>query len=179
MGRDEANSARLHQAREALACELDATGDLIGYDRRRDALKAWSIPIDEWRGLTVIDALMRMGLVVGILGLGIVALRIVTERRHMIGILRAIGYKRRSVILALLTESAVTATIGTAVGIVAGVTMGYLFYRQSDSQPGFGIDLASIGSVLGLIYLAVLLVTLGPAWRASRPPPADAVRHTE
>jgi len=30
----------------------------------------------------------------------------------------------------------------------------------------------SIGGVLGLIYLAVLLVTLGPAWRASRLSPA-------
>lgn len=129
--------------------------------------------------LSVIDVLMRMGIVVGILGLGIVALRAVTERRHVIGILRAIGYKRRDVILALLAESAVTATIGAGVGIVAGLAMGYLFYRQGDPHSGFGIDLASIGGVLGLIYLAVLLVTLGPAWRASRLPPADAVRHTE
>jgi len=129
--------------------------------------------------LSVIDVLMRMGLVVGILGLGIVALRVVTERRHVIGILRAIGYKRRTMILALLTESAVTTTIGAAVGIVAGVAMGYLFYRQGNSHSGFGIDLASIGSALGLIYLAVLLVTVGPAWRASRIPPAEAIRHTE
>jgi putative ABC transport system permease protein len=128
---------------------------------------------------STIDVLMRMGLVIGILSLGIVALRIVTERRHVIGVLRAIGYKRRDVMLGLLTESAVTATIGAVVGIVVGVTMGYLFYRQNDSQPGFGIDLASIGGVLGLIYLAVFLVTLGPAWRASRLPPAEAVRYTE
>jgi putative ABC transport system permease protein len=129
--------------------------------------------------LSVIDVLMRMGIVVGILGLGIVALRAVTERRHVIGILRAIGYKRRDVILALLTESAVTATIGAGVGIVTGLAMGYLFYRQGDPNSGFGIDLGSIGGVLGLIYLAVLLVTLGPAWRASRLPPADAVRHSD
>jgi putative ABC transport system permease protein len=128
---------------------------------------------------STIDVLMRMGLVVGILALGIVALRTVTERRHVIGVLRAMGYKRRDVMFGLLTESAVTATIGAVVGIVVGVTMGYLFYRQSDSQPGFGIDLASIGGVLGLIYLAVLLVTIGPAWRASRLPPAEAVRYTE
>ena len=128
--------------------------------------------------LLVIDVLMRMGLAVGILGLGIVAMRAGTERRHVIGILRAIGYKRRSIILGLLGESAVSATIGAGVGIVAGISMGYLFYRQSDSRPGFGVDLASIGSVLELIYLAVLLVTLGPAWRASRVPPAEAVRHT-
>jgi putative ABC transport system permease protein len=139
-------------------------------DRADRANRAW---------LSVIGALIRMGLVVGILGLGIVALRTVTERRHAIGIMRAIGYKRRGVILALLTESAVTATIGTAVGVVAGITMGYLFYRQSDSQPGFGLDLAGTGNLLGLIYLAVVLVTIGPAWRASRLPPAEAIRSTE
>jgi putative ABC transport system permease protein len=129
--------------------------------------------------LSVIDVLMRMGLVVGILGMGIVALRVVAERRHVIGILRAIGYKRRNVILALLTESAVTATIGAAVGISAGIATGYLFYRQDESGTGFGIDLASIGSLLALIYLAVLLVTAGPAWQASRLPPSEAVRHAE
>ena len=128
--------------------------------------------------LLVIDVLMRMGLAVGILGLGIVAMRTGTERRPVIGILRAIGYKRRSIILGLLGESAISATIGAGVGIVAGISMGYLFYRQSGSRPGFGIDLPSIGGVLGLIYLGVLLVTLGPAWRASRLPPAEAVRHT-
>lgn len=128
---------------------------------------------------STIDVLMRMGLVVGILSLGIVALRIVTERRHVIGVLRALGYKSREVMAGLLAEAAVTTTIGAVVGMAVGVPMGYLFYRQQDNQPGFGIDFASIGGVLGLIYLAVLLVTLGPAWRASRLPPAEAVRYSE
>jgi putative ABC transport system permease protein len=128
---------------------------------------------------STIDVLMRMGLVVGILSLGIVALRIVVERRHVIGVLRAIGYKRVHVLSGLMAEATVTATIGAVVGIVVGLVMGYVFYRQQDTQAGFGVDLASIGGVLGLIYLAVLLVTLGPAWRASRLPPAEAVRYTE
>src|SRR5439155_22398645 len=128
---------------------------------------------------STIDVLMRMGLVVGILSLGIVALRIVVERRHVIGVLRALGYKKLHVLSGLMAEAAVTATIGAVVGIVVGVVMGYVFYRQQDSQPGFGIDFASLGGVLGLIYIAVLLVTLGPAWRASQLPPAEAVRYTE
>jgi putative ABC transport system permease protein len=128
---------------------------------------------------STIDVLMRMGLVVGILSLGIVAMRIVVERRHVIGVLRALGYKRMHVLWGLMAEATVTATIGAVVGIVVGVIMGYVFYRQQDSQPGFGIDFASLGGVLGLIYVAVLLVTLGPAWRASRLPPAEAVRYTE
>jgi putative ABC transport system permease protein len=129
--------------------------------------------------LSTIDVLIRMGLIVGILALGIVALRVVIERRHVIGVLRAMGYQRRAVVLGLLTESAVTATIGAVVGGVVGIATGYLFYRQSESPAGFGVDQGSLGGVLGLIYTAVLLVTLGPAWRAARLPPAEAVRHTD
>ena len=54
---------------------------------------------------SVIDVLMRMGLVVGILSLGILALRAVVERRHIIGVLRALGYRRRSVMAGLMIES--------------------------------------------------------------------------
>ena len=156
--------------RELFAAGVDADSVQSLLDQAERANRAF---------FSTIDVLMRMGLVIGILSLGIVALRVVTERRHVIGVLRAIGYKRRAVMAGLMTESAVTATIGVVVGMIVGVTMGYLFYRQQDSQPGFGIDWASIGGVLGIVYVAVLLVTLGPAWRASRLPPAEAVRYTE
>lgn len=128
---------------------------------------------------STIDILMRMGLVVGILSLGIVALRVVTERRQVIGVLRAIGYRRRRVMAGLLAEAGVTATIGVGVGATVGVIMGYIFYRQQENAPDFGIDWANFGGVLGLVYAAVLLVTLFPAWRASRLPPAEAVRYSE
>jgi putative ABC transport system permease protein len=149
--------------------------------RGADAVAVQALLDQEYQGsralILVIDALMRMGLTAGILGLGIVALRSAAERRQAIGILRAIGYRRRAILLGLLSESAVSATIGAAAGLVAGISMGYMFYRQSGSRPGFGIDLASIGGVLALIYLAVLAVTAGPAWRAARLPPAEAARH--
>ncbi len=73
---------------------------------------------------STIDILMRMGLIIGVLSLGIVALRVVTERRHVIGVLRAIGYKRRAVMAGLMTEAAVTASIGVLVGMVVGLMMG-------------------------------------------------------
>jgi len=128
---------------------------------------------------STIDVLMRMGLVVGILSLGIVALRMVVERRHVIGVLRALGYKQRAVMAGLMAEATATAMIGAIVGMGVGFTMGYLFYRQQDSQPGFGIDWANILGVLGLMFAAVLIVTVIPAWRASRLPPAEAVRYIE
>jgi hypothetical protein len=123
----------------------------------------------------MITVLMRMGLLVGVLGLGIVALRVATERRQVIGILRAIGYRRRDVALSLLVESAVVTTLGTVVGVVTGLAMGYALSRGSGSG-AFGIDIGLIGGVLAVVYLAAFAVTVLPAWQASRLPPARAVR---
>lgn len=128
---------------------------------------------------SVVEVLMRLGLVVGILSLGIVGLRTVVERRRAIGVLRAIGYRRRGVMAGLIVEAGMTASIGVAVGFVAGAIMGALFIRQFFEGTPYGLDGASIGTALALVYSAVVLVTLGPAWRASRLPPAEAVRHTE
>jgi putative ABC transport system permease protein len=128
---------------------------------------------------SVVDVLLRLGLVVGIASLGILGLRAVVERRHVIGVMRAIGYRRRAVMAGLMTEALVTTSIGVAVGFAAGVVMGYLFFRQFAEGNPFGIDGASMGTALALVYGAAFLVTLGPAWRASRLAPAEAVRYSE
>lgn len=128
---------------------------------------------------SIIDVLMRMGLVVGILSLGIVGARAVIERRHIIGVLRAIGFYRRAVLGGLMVEAAAVALIGSLVGLATGTLMGFMFYRQTDSQGPFGIHPPTILSALAVVFVAVLLVTLAPAYRASRLPPAEAVRHSE
>jgi putative ABC transport system permease protein len=128
---------------------------------------------------STIDILMRMGLVIGVLSLGIVALRVITERRHTIGVMRALGYRRKPVMAGLMTEAGMTVALGALVGCTVGIIMGWLFYRQQDSQPGFGLDWANLGGALALVFVSVLLVTFGPALRASRLPPAEAVRYSE
>ena len=82
-------------------------------------------------------------------------------------------------ITGLVAEAALTATIGVVVGLAAGALMGYLFDRLFLSGSPFGVDTASMGAALVAVYGAVLLVTIGPAWRVSRVPPAQAVRDSE
>jgi putative ABC transport system permease protein len=116
---------------------------------------------------------------VGILSLGILGLRAVVERRHAIGVMRALGYRRRGVMAGLMTEAVLTASIGVVVGVAAGTVMGYLFLLQFAEGNPFGLDGPSMFTALGLVYGSVILVTLWPAWRASRLPPAEAVRYSE
>lgn len=128
---------------------------------------------------SVIDVLMRMGLIVGILSLGILGLRAIVERRHLIGVLRAMGFFKRAVMGGLLVEAFVTTVLGIMVGCAVGITTGYIFYISFFEQSTFGIDKHNLWSAIGMVFIAVFLVTIGPAWRASRLPPAEAVRYTE
>ncbi len=69
------------------------------------------------------DVVLRLGLLVGVLSLGVLGLRAVVERRRMIGVLRAIGYRRRDIMTGLLAEATLTATIGVVVGLSVGIVM--------------------------------------------------------
>ncbi len=120
--------------------------------------------------------LMRVGLLVGVSSLGAVALRAVVERRRSIGMLRAVGYQPARVLVGLLVESAAVATAGLVVGVAAAYALGGVFNKVLANGAGFSPDLGSIALTMGLVYLAVLMVTLLPALRAARLRPADALR---
>ncbi len=69
---------------------------------------------------TLLQGFMSLGLVVGIAALGVISTRAVVERRHEIGILRAIGFRRSSVQAAFLLESSIVAILGIVIGSVSG-----------------------------------------------------------
>jgi len=119
--------------------------------------------------------LMRIGLLVGVSSLGAVALRAVIERRRSIGMLRAIGYQPARVLTGLLVETVAVATAGLAVGVAVAYALEGKF-NLAIAGAGFSLDVGEIGLTMGLVYLAVLLVTVVPALRAAQLRPAEALR---
>ena len=119
---------------------------------------------------------MGIGLLVGVLSLGILALRAVVERRRSIGMLRALGYRPDQVLGGILSEGLITATCGALVGIGVGVLMAALVLNVFRPGARVEIDASLLALIVGLIYLAVLAVTIPPALRASRLPPVEALR---
>ena len=111
---------------------------------------------------------------------------IITERRRELGLLRAIGAKRRQVARLILTESAVASGLGGFAGVALGVVLLRL-YRHSllfrfevinvpFVWPTVGSTiLVAVGCVL-MGALVGLLGALYPAWRASRQEPYDLIR---
>ncbi len=125
--------------------------------------------------LAMVEFMSRVALAVGVLALGIIGLRAAVERRRMLGTLRALGYRRSSVLAALLTEAGIVTTAGVLVGAGGGLVLNRLIFRE-----GFaGVDLRLLGATLAVTYAGVLVVTAWPAVRAARIPPAEAVRSAE
>ena len=123
---------------------------------------------------------MRMGMVIGILALAILALRAVVQRRRSIGVLRALGYRRREVVAGVMIEATLTTTCGALIGTVAGIAIAYLYLRGTISAVNpLGFNIGSLAITLALMFAAVLLATFGPALAAARTPPAQALRLQE
>lgn len=120
--------------------------------------------------------LMRVGLLVGILGLGAVALRAVIERRRAIGVLRAIGFQPPQVLTGMLIETALIASAGLAVGLAVAYGLGGPLFSKLSPNTNFRLDGGGFFLTVGLVYAAVLLVTFLPALRAARLRPAEALR---
>ena len=124
----------------------------------------------------MIRLVMGIGLLVGVLSLGILALRAVVERRRAIGMLRALGYRPGEVLAGIVSEALITATCGALVGIGVGVPISVVMINGYLPGATFEIDVSSLLLIVGLLYLAVLAVTIPPALRAARLPAVEALR---
>ncbi|MBW3588820.1 MAG: FtsX-like permease family protein [Actinobacteria bacterium] len=123
--------------------------------------------------------LLKMGLLIGVSGLAISAVRTVLERRHAIGILRALGFRRSMVAAWLLIESIIVATLGVLIGLGVGLLGTYLVITLQIDDYIFSVDWNQVTSTVLLIYAAVVIFTAIPALRAARLKPAEAVRYVE
>jgi putative ABC transport system permease protein len=117
---------------------------------------------------------------VGIAGLGVVMVRAVRERRHEIGMLRAMGFRTGIVRAAMLSESGLIAVQGTVIGAVLGLLTTRQLLSGSDSfgdvPPPFVVPWVGLLVILGLPLVASLAATAWPASRAAAIKPAVALR---
>jgi len=112
---------------------------------------------------------------------------VITERRRDIGMLRALGATRRTIIGAILTEGFLQGLLGSVIGILLGylLAIGVLKVAQGPLSTFINIKLGLPVIQPGLVAVSILLgvgVTLLsgliPAWNASRVSPLEALRPT-
>ena len=110
-------------------------------------------------------------------GIGVMAIMTisVTERTREIGVRKAIGARRREILVQFLIEAAVLTSVGGLLGVLIGSAIGLLVNVVS----GFPVSLPWWSFALGLGFSASIGIFFGmlPAWRASRLDPIEALRY--
>jgi putative ABC transport system permease protein len=110
-------------------------------------------------------------------GIGVMAIMTisVTERTREIGVRKAIGARRREILVQFLIEAAVLTSVGGLLGVLLGSAIGLLVNVVS----GFPVSLPWWSFALGLGFSASIGIFFGmlPAWRASRLDPIEALRY--
>jgi len=117
-----------------------------------------------------------ISLLVGGIGIMNIMLITVTERTREIGVRKALGAERRSIITQFLVETSMVSGLGGIVGVIVGVivTMAYIKINQDKVfYPHFNI----MALAFGISVAMGILFGLYPAVKASRLQPVDALRN--
>ena len=115
-----------------------------------------------------------ISLLVGGIGVMNIMLVSVTERTSEIGLKKAIGAKKRRILMQFLTEAAVLTSIGGLVGVVSGIAMAELISRMM--QIPVSISVPAIGIAVVFSTLIGVVFGLLPATQAANLNPIEALR---
>ena len=110
-------------------------------------------------------------------GIGVMAIMMisVTERTREIGVRKALGARRREILWQFLIEAVFLTSVGGAIGILFGSSIGLLVHYLS----GFPVSLPWWSFAIGFGFSASVGIFFGlfPAFKASRLDPIEALRY--
>jgi len=129
----------------------------------------------------LMGAITGISLLVGGIGIMNVLLASVTERTREIGIRKAVGARRRDIMIQFLAESVATTGVGSLAGILLGLGGAFAVTALMRARTGALVFAGFSWSSVLVAALAGAAVGVGfgtyPALRAGRLSPIDAIRH--
>jgi len=132
-------------------------------------------------GLTIFLSLVAgISLLVGGIGIMNIMLVSVTERTREIGLRKAVGARSADILRQFLLESVALTLTGGIIGIIGGVTIGWLLSQLAASALGSFQYIVSVWAILAAVIMAVgtgLLFGIYPAKRAAALSPMEALRY--
>jgi len=123
-------------------------------------------------GALVVSLIALLAAGVGIMNIMLVS---VTERTREIGIRKAIGARRNSILLQFLFEAIILCLFGGLVGIIIGILIGNFAGSFLNASAAIPIDWVMIG--ISLCVLVGIIFGTYPAYKAANLDPIEALRY--
>ena len=123
-------------------------------------------------GTVAIAAVALLAAGIGIMNIMLVS---VTERTREIGIRKAVGATRRSIVAQFLSEAVVISVLGGIIGIAFGLIAGNVLAIALEIDPVIQFGWIA-GGIASCCFIGVGFGTY-PAWKASNLDPIDALRY--
>ena len=116
-----------------------------------------------------------ISLLVGGIGVMNIMLVSVTERISEIGLKKAIGAKKSSILGQFLLEAVVLTSTGGIIGVFTGIIMAQAISKMSDTRVGISVPAILISVAFSM--LIGIVFGLMPSIKAANLNPIDALRH--
>jgi putative ABC transport system permease protein len=123
-------------------------------------------------GVMIVSSIALLAAGVGIMNIMLVS---VTERTREIGIRRAIGAKKRNIMVQFIMEAICLCEVGGAFGVVFGIIGGNILALVMKLPPVIPFDWVVIG--LAICSLVGIIFGTYPAWKAANLDPIESLRY--
>jgi putative ABC transport system permease protein len=143
---------------------LDAYAN-VGVQTRAQFEQSQRAKVNQELGLVYV--LLALAVVVALIGIVNTLMLSVFERTRELGLLRAVGMKRRQVRAMIRSEAVIVAVFGAIIGVIVGTGLGVAFAASLKDQ-GITTIVVPFASLLGFLILAAVLGLAAASWPARR-----------
>jgi putative ABC transport system permease protein len=117
--------------------------------------------------LGLVYALLALAVIIALIGIVNTLMLSVFERTHEIGLLRAVGMKRRQIRAMIRSESVILSIFGAVIGIIVGTGLGIALVSSLHSQ-GIGSTVVPVSNLVIFLVIAGVLGLIAASWPARR-----------
>ena len=125
--------------------------------------------------LGLVYVLLALAVAIALIGIVNTLMLSVFERTHELGLLRAVGMKRRQVKAMIRSEAVIIALFGAVIGVIVGTALGVAFAASLKNQ-GIPDIAVPYGRLVAFLVLAALLGLGAASWPARRAARLDVLR---